>query len=71
VFVGAADPNSDHGLAVAMMIVAELGELLPGYEKGGLPMREALLALGELERRGSNAIEYVAHDLTNSLRIFG
>jgi hypothetical protein len=42
--------------AVAMVIVAELRELLPRNEEGRLPVREALFRLGKLKRCGAHAI---------------
>ena len=58
-------------LAVAVVIVAELRELLAGDEEGRLTVRQSLLGFREIQRRCAHAIERVAHRLTNSRKTLG
>jgi hypothetical protein len=69
--VETAGPDADDGAAVAVMVVAELRELLAGDEEGRLTVGGPLLALRKVERSGADSLEWTAHRLTNSLKIFG
>src|SRR4051794_25194960 len=69
--VEAADSNADHRPAVPMMIVAELRELLPADEEGGLAVGWSLIRLRQLQRRFAHSGQYIAHRVTNSLNTFG
>src|SRR3954447_4110723 len=69
--VEAARPDADDGAAVAVMIVAELRELLAGDEESRLTVRQPLLGFREIKRGGAHAIEGVAHRLTNSRKTLG
>src|SRR5579884_2243649 len=69
--VQAADPDANDRLAVAMMIVAELRELLAGNEEGRLPVRDSLLGLRQFERGIADFLKRVGHRLTNSLNTSG
>src|SRR4051794_8214363 len=69
--VKVADADTDDRQAIAVMIVTELSELLARDEERGLPVREALLGVWQLQRRRAYTVQSRAHRLTNSLRSFG
>ena len=70
--VEAADPDADDGPAVAVMIVAELRELLAGDEEGRLAVRQPLLGFGKIERRFADSFESGSLiGCTNSFRTLG
>src|SRR4029079_4162868 len=69
--IEAADADADDRPGVAMVVVAELRELLAGYEEGRLPVRHPLLGSGKSEGGLAHAGEGIDHRATNSVRICG
>mgnify|MGYP003296035087 CR=1 FL=1 len=69
--IEAAGPDAHDRLAVAMMIVAELGELLSGDEEGGLSVGEPLFRFGQVQGCLPDAIQCRRHRLTNFLSTLG
>src|SRR5437764_14844401 len=70
-FVQAAYPHADDGLAVAVMIVPELGELLAGNEEGRLAVGGPFLRFGQFERGFAYLLESVAHRFTKPRKTLG
>src|SRR6185369_6212508 len=60
-----------HDLAVAMMIVAELSELLARNEEGRLAVRKPFFRFRQFEGGFTHLVERIGHRRTNSLRIRG
>ena len=69
--VEAAGADADDGLAVAVMVGAELRELLSRDEEGRLAVRHALLRLRQRQRCLAHVVEGIAHRRTNSLSTLG
>jgi hypothetical protein len=70
-FLGIGGLDRDDGVAVAVMIVAELREHLARDEEGRLAVADALLALGQIERERTDLFERGSHCFSHSATTLG
>src|SRR3954463_9260361 len=64
--VESAGAHADYCPAIAVVIAAELRELLAGDEEGRLAVRQPLRGFGQLERRSAHFLKRLVHLRTNS-----